>query len=69
MKHCESELSDTYLSLLDASGKLIDYNDDADFSMGCGGGAGEAYLSKILDAARTTSWQKDMKRTELLLLK
>ena len=50
MKHCESELSDTYLSLLDASGKLIDYNDDADFSMGCGGGAGEAYLSKILDA-------------------
>ena len=30
MKHCESELSDTYLSLLDASGKLIDYNDDAD---------------------------------------
>ena len=50
MKHCESELSDTYLSLLDASGKLIDYNDDADFSIGCGGGAGEAYLSKILDA-------------------
>ena len=50
IKHCESLLSDTYLSLLDASGKLIDYNDDADFSINCGGSAGEAYLSKILDA-------------------
>lgn len=28
MSHCGSTLSDTYISLLDASGKLLAYNDD-----------------------------------------
>ncbi len=50
MKNCDSEIVDTVISLLDASGNEIGYNDDSDVSINCGSASGEAYLSKVLDA-------------------
>ncbi len=46
---CDSEVVDTYISLLDNKGNLIAYNADASSSVMCGNNEGEAYLSKVLD--------------------
>jgi RHS repeat-associated protein len=50
MRHCGSTLSDTYLSLLDASGNRIDYNDDYSGTGACSSSALHSYLKKELDA-------------------
>ena len=42
---CDSEVVDTYISLLDNKGNLIAYNADASSSVMCGNDEGEAYLS------------------------
>lgn len=49
ISHCGSTLSDTYVSLLDASGTLIDYNDDYAGTGACSSIL-HSYLKKELDA-------------------
>ncbi len=49
ISHCGSTLSDTYLSLLDASGNLITYNDDYSGTGACSSSL-HSYLKKELDA-------------------
>jgi|GEM_PF-120694 len=49
ISHCGSTLSDTYLSLLDASGNLIAYNDDYSGTGACSSTL-HSYLKKELDA-------------------
>jgi hypothetical protein len=49
MSHCGSTLPDTYLSLLDASGNRIDYNDDYAGDDRCSSGL-HSRLKKILSA-------------------
>jgi len=49
ISHCGSTLSDTYVSLLDASGTLIDYNDDYAGTGACSSSL-HSYLKKELDA-------------------
>ena len=49
MSHCGSILSDTYISLLDASGKLLAYNDDYSGTDACSTSL-HSYLKQELDA-------------------
>ena len=49
MSHCGSILPDTYMSLLDASGKLLAYNDDYSGTDACSTSL-HSYLKQELDA-------------------